>query len=214
MSSSFLCTWASWLVILPCHYTALAISSLFFYFFVTHGLTGWGSCQPTFHIFTSFGLYWATFLLCHAAHFIHRASSAHLLLYFFYFHGFLLNPLGFLSPIIISLPLITFQAYWPLCQPYEFTNSFLEFSRSIYFFFTSYYSHGFTISFLRLSWSIFFFFATYYFCGPTNHYSCHSVLLVFILLFSLPIFFILLGFFCHWTFCQKWTLTLSIYMFL
>ena len=35
------------------------------------------------------------------------------------------------------------------------------------------------------------------FCGPVDHYSYHSGLLVFTLLFSLPIFFILLGFFCH-----------------
>jgi len=152
--------------------------------------------------------------MCHAAHFIHRASSAHLLfLYLFYSHGFLLNPLGFLDLITISLPLITLQAYWPLCQPYEFTNSFLGLPRPIYFFFTSYYSHGFTTLFLELPRPIFFFFATYYFCGPTNHYSCHSGLLVFTLLFSLPIFSILLGFFCHWAFCQKWALTLSIYMF-
>ena len=46
------------------------------------------------------------------ANFIPQASLAHFLLPFlFHSHGFLLNPLGFPSPIITSLPLITFQAY-------------------------------------------------------------------------------------------------------
>ena len=107
-----------------------------------------------------------------------------------------------------SLPLITFWAYWPLCQPYEFTNSFLELPRPIYFFFTSYF-HGFTTSFIGLPRPICFFFATHYFCGSADHYSCHSGLLVFALLFALPIFFVLLGFFCHWVFCQKWASTFS-----
>ena len=38
--------------------------------------------------------------------------------------GFLLDSLGFLGPITTNLPVITFQAYWPLSQPNEFTNSF------------------------------------------------------------------------------------------
>ena len=62
-----------------------------------------------------------------------------------------------------SLPLFTFQAYWPLCQPYELTNSFLGFPWPIYFFFTSYYSHRFITSFIGLPRPICFFFATYYF---------------------------------------------------
>ena len=53
-------------------------------------------------------------------------------------------------------------------------------------------------SLFGLPWPICFFLATDYFCGPVDHYSYHSGLLVFALLFSLPIFFILLGFFCHW----------------
>ena len=57
--------------------------------------------------------------------FIPRASSTHLLFFFyiFYSHKLLLNPLNFLDPIITSLPLITFWAYWLLSQPNEFTNS-------------------------------------------------------------------------------------------
>ena len=53
--------------------------------------------------------------------------------------AFLLNPLGFLSLITTSLPLITFQAYWPLSQPNEFANSF---PRLNYHIFTSYYFSG------------------------------------------------------------------------
>ena len=64
--------------------------------------------------------------------------------------GFLLDPLGFLGPITTSLPLIYFQAYWPLSQPNKFTNSFPGLPRPIYFLFTSYYSHGLTTSFLGL----------------------------------------------------------------
>ena len=33
-----------------------------------------------------------------------------------------------------SLPLITFRAYWPLCQPYEFTNSFFGLPRPFTFY--------------------------------------------------------------------------------
>ena len=80
-----------------------------------------------------------------SAHFIPRASSTHFLLpYLFHSHGFLLNPLNFFGSITTSLPFITFWASWPLCQPYEFTNSFLGLPRLNYFFSTSYYSHGFT----------------------------------------------------------------------
>ena len=64
--------------------------------------------------------------------------------------GFLLNSLGFLSPITTSLPLITFRAYWPLSQSNEFTNSFSRLPQPIHFLFTSYYSHGLTTSFIRL----------------------------------------------------------------
>ena len=47
------------------------------------------------------------------------------------------------------------------------------------------------------------------FVCPADHYSCHSGLLGFTLLFSLLIIFILLGFFCHWAFCQKWASTIN-----
>ena len=57
---------------------------------------------------------------------------------------------------------------------------------------------GLVPSFFGLPQPIYFFLATYYFCGSVDHYSCHSGLLVFSLLFPLLIFFILLGFFCLW----------------
>ena len=72
--------------------------------------------------------FWALFdhIPAMPAHFIPWASSAYLLLlYLFYSHVFLLNLLGFLSPTNTSLPHITFRAYWPLNQPYKFTNSYL-----------------------------------------------------------------------------------------
>ena len=94
---------------------------------------------------------------------IPQASSTHfLLLYLFYSHELMLNPLGFPDPITTSLPFITFLVYWPLCQPYEFTNSFFRLPRPIYFF-TSYYFYEFTTSCLGLPRPICFFFATYYF---------------------------------------------------
>ena len=145
-----------------------------------------------------------------SAHFIPQASSIHfLLLYLFYSHGIFLNHLSFHGPITTSLHHITFRAYWPLCQPHEFTNSFLRLSRPIYFFFISYYSHELITSFLGLPWPICFFFSTNYFCEPADHYSCHSDLLVFALIFSLPIFFILLGFIYHWPLYKNWAQTFS-----
>ena len=128
-------------------------------------------------------------------HFILRASLAHLLLlYLFYSHRLLLNPLDFLGPITTSLPLITFQAYWLLSQPNEFINSFLElpwpiyflFTSPIYFLFTSYCSYGFTTSFLKLSWLICFFFTSYHSCRSTDHYSCHFGLLGLLYYFLFP----------------------------
>ena len=179
-------------MILPCHYTTPAMISLLFYFVITPGLTSWGSYQSISCILSSFGLYWLTFLLdeptfhiitsfklllghvlamlahpipwASLAYFISWAFSAHFFfLYVFYFYELLLNPLGFPDPITTSLPLIIFRAYWPLCQHFEFTNSFLGLPRPIYFFFTSYYSHVFTTSFLGLPWPICFFFVTFFF---------------------------------------------------
>ena len=92
--------------LLPLSLRAEALASPFLTFFLLLGFTGQHSC-------------WASPL--HPLGFL-----AHFLLpYLFHFHGFLLNSLGFLGPITTPLPFITFQAYMPLCQPYEFTNSFI-----------------------------------------------------------------------------------------
>ena len=152
-------------------------------------------------------LFWA--LLDHVpavpAHFISWASWTHLLLfYLFYFPWAFPKSFGLRRPNYHILTSYYFQAYWPLSQPHEFTNSFFGLSQPIYFFFTSYYSHGFTTSFFGFPQPICLLFTTYYFCGLADHYSCHSSLLGFTLLFSLLIFFILLSFFCHWVLCQKW----------
>ena len=77
--------------------------------------------------------------------------------------GFLLNSLGFFGPITISLILITFWAYWPLSRPIEFTNSFPGLPRPIYFFFTSFYSHGLTTSLFGLPQPIYLFFPSFLF---------------------------------------------------
>ena len=133
-------------------------------------------------------LFWT--LLTHIptvlTHFILQASPTHLLhLYIFYSYGLFANHLVFLGPITTSLALITFQAYWPLSQPNEFTNSFLKLPRPIYFLITSYCSHGFNTSFIGLPCLIYFIFTSCYSCGPAGHYSCHFSLLGLFYYFSL-----------------------------
>ena len=93
----------------PCHATALL---MLYHYLLPMGLRANVSAVPVH--FPHPYLFWA--LLANIptvpTHFIPRASLAHLLLpYLFYFHGLLLNPLGFLYPITTSLPLITFRAY-------------------------------------------------------------------------------------------------------
>jgi len=135
------------------------------------------------------------------AHFILWASSAHFILpHLFHSYRLLLNPFGFPSPITKSLPLGLFTF-----EPTSFTNSFLWASPSNFYFLSiSYNSHGLTTSFFWGFLGPFAFSqATYYFGGPVDHYSCHSGPIVFILLFSFSIFFILLGFFCYWTLLSK-----------
>ena len=151
MSSSFPCLWVGWW---SCHVAALLL--LWYYLSFTLLLPLGLQAKALGSPFSTFFLLWASVasILAEPAHsiswassthFIPRASSAHFLLpYLFHSHGFLLNPLGFFGPITTSSPLITFRAYWPLCQPYEFINLFLGLPRLIYFFSTSYYSHGFT----------------------------------------------------------------------
>lgn len=144
-------------------------------------------------------------------HFIHWASSTHLLiLYLFLLHGlvakFLELPRHFLLYLYLLVP---FWAYWPLNQPIELTNSFTRLPRPIYFFFSSYYFHRLTTLFLVFLRPICSLFKSFYFHGPASHQSwCFS------LLGLLPYFFVvlplisfssslLLGFFCCWDLCQK-----------
>ena len=107
---------------------------------------------------------------------------------------FLLVSLGFLSPITTSLHFVTISAYWLLSQPIDFTNSFPELPRAIYFLFTSYYSHGLTTSFFGLSRPIYLFFTFFYSCGSASHQSCHfsslGLLPYFFIVFFLLTFFI------------------------
>ena len=53
--SSYLCSWAYWLGILPCHCISPAISLPLFYFLVTYGLTSWCFCHAS-PLFTSLPL--------------------------------------------------------------------------------------------------------------------------------------------------------------
>ena len=107
MFSSFLCPWASWLGILPCHFIVLAISLPLFYFLLPLGLRADAPAMPVH--FPHLYLFWALLanILVVPAHFIPRA------IYFIFTSftpmNFLLNLLGFLSPITTSLPLITFS---------------------------------------------------------------------------------------------------------
>ena len=163
----------SFTLLLPLDLRAEAPTSPFPAFFLLLGFTGWHSCwtSPLSTSLPLLNFYWATFLLCQPIPFLGLPwpisflglSRPIFFLYLFYSYEFLLNPLGFPDPITTSLPLIIFRAYWPLCQHFEFTNSFLGLPRPIYFFFTSYYSHVFTTSFLGLPWPICFFFVTFFF---------------------------------------------------
>ena len=105
---------------------------------------------------------------------------------------------------LLNHHIFTFRAYWPLCQHHEFTNSFLELPRPFFTFSLSLrILMGLLLHSLGFLDLFFFFFGHLLFCGPVDHYSCYSGLMVFILLFSFSIFFILLGFFCNWALLSK-----------
>ena len=80
-------------------------------------------CWPTFHIFTSFGLYWPTFLLCQPISLIGLPCPIYFFCTTFTPMSLLLNPLGFLGPITTSLSLIIFSgllAFKPTQLIYQF----------------------------------------------------------------------------------------------
>ena len=147
-------------------------------------------------------------------HFIPWASLIHLL----FLYLFLLPWVCYLIPwassaILLLLYLLLFLwAYWSLFlprQPIEFTTLFLGLSPSIYFFFTSHYSHNLNTSFLGHPWAIYFFFTSCYFHGSTGYqsynFSSLDLFLYFFTILPLVFFssFLLLGFFCCWALCQK-----------
>ena len=103
----FLCPWPSWLWILPYHFIVLAIALPIILLLVTPWVYELMllPCQPislsifysgppwsNFHIFTFFGLYWLTFMLCQLISLFHSSS--------------------FLSPSTSSLPLLL---SWDFC---------------------------------------------------------------------------------------------------
>ena len=95
--------------------------------------------------------------------FLGLSQPVYFLLTSFTFMGFLLDYLDFPCPITISLPFITFWAYWTLSRPIEFTNSFLELPHPTYFFFTSFFffSYRLTTSSFRLFQPIYLFFISF-----------------------------------------------------
>ena len=122
---SFLCSWASWQLILPYHFIMPAITLPLLLFLITPWACGlmflpWqpisssifclGLPWLTFHIFTSFGLVSQHSYHARSFHyFIPRASSAYLLLlYPFYSYGIFAKFFRLPHPITTSLPLITF----------------------------------------------------------------------------------------------------------
>ena len=144
------------LVLLSCHCTALAMISVILLLVVTSGLMDWSACSVNFLYHSFFWTFlpnipagpahsvpwassvhfipWASLthfiLWTSRAHFILWASSAHFILpYLFHTHGFFAKSFRLPRP---NYHIFNFRAYWPLCQPHEFTNSFLELPRPFF----------------------------------------------------------------------------------
>ena len=96
----FLCLWASWLWILTCYFIVPAIALPLLYFLLHVGL--WADAPAVSTQFSRLYLFWALLanILVVPAHFITWASSAHLLLlfYFFYSHGPFAKSFGLPQP--------------------------------------------------------------------------------------------------------------------
>ena len=203
--------WPHWC---SCHPTALILLwyHLSLCLVVTFGLIGWSICHVNFLYYSFFWSYSPTnpFRTLGFLGLFHSFGIAHFILpYFFHSHGCFAKSFGLPRP---NYHILTFRAYWPLSQPHEFTNSFLWASPT-----------HFLLSFhlLQFPWAYYFIpwassthllspWPLVIFCGPVDHYSCHSSLMVFILLFSFSIFFILLGFFCHWTLLSKVSINIQL----
>ena len=131
---SFLCPWASWLLILPYHFIMPTIALPSFLLCVipwTCPLTFLlcqptslsifcsGLPRPTFHIFTSFRLCWPTFLLCQTISLFHSSGFLNPLLsfYLFYSHGLFARSFGLPWPnyhILTSYYFLSLLAFRPI----------------------------------------------------------------------------------------------------
>ena len=137
-------------------------------------------------------------------HFIPWASLTYFILSYF-LHSYGLSLIFWASPAqlphLLPLGLLAFE-------PISITNSFLWAVLVCFCFLSiSYDSYGLTTSFFEAPLGPFAFFGAFLlFCKPVDHYSCHSChfgSMVFTLLFSFSISFILLGFFYHWALLPK-----------
>ena len=86
----------------------------------------------------------------------------------------------FVQASLTALPCFCFllppQACWLVflpCQPISLLPLSFGFLWPIYFFFTSYCSHGFIVLFLGLPRSIYYIFTSYYSYGLVGHHSCY-----------------------------------------
>ena len=125
------------------------------------------------------------------------------------FHSFL--PLSFSQVFAKSFKLpwpnyhiLCLWVYWPVNQSH-LPIPFFGLLRPLFAFFLflmilmSLLLHSF-----GLSQPVCFLWAHLLFCGLMDQYSYHSRLMIFTLLLSFSTFFILLGFFCHWTILSRY----------
>ena len=124
------------------------------------------------------------------------------------FHYFL--PLSFLWAFPKSFRLLwpnyhilCLWVYWPLNQSHLPIPFFGLFQPIFAFFLFLMIPMGLLLHSLGLPQPVCFLWGHLLFYGPMNHYSCHSGSMVFTLLLSFFAFFILLGFFCHWSILSK-----------
>ena len=100
------------------------------------------------------------------------------------------QPISSLIPCL-GLPSPTFHVFTSFelvsqhsCHIAHFTTLFLGLPWLIYFFFTSFYSHGLVAKFLGLPWPFYYIFTSYYSLGLIDHCSCHATPLI-LLIYSL-----------------------------
>ena len=214
----------SWLVLLPFHdiVPAMMLFTLVC-LVITFGLAVWSACHASFSYYSFFYSLLPSILVgpvhstsrASPAHFILWAFEAHFIIwvslahfifsYFLHSHGFLLNLLGFPDPIKTSF---AFGFISLRTNPiYQFLS--LGFSGPLFaFFLFLMILMGLLLHSLELPRPVCFLWGHLLFCGLVNYYFCHSGLMVFTLLLSFSTLLILLSFFCHGIFCQKWASTI------